>query len=47
MSESIQTAKNNPKMHEGWNDLVNVWIDSSEPKMKIDTIQPSVESIQV
>jgi len=33
-------------MHEGWNDSVYVWIDSSEPGMKIDMIQPSVESIQ-
>jgi len=32
-------------MHEGWNDSVYVWIGSSAPMMKIDTIQPSVESI--
>ena len=46
MSETIHTAKENPKMHGGWNDSVHMWIDSCEPRMKIDTIQPSVDSIR-
>jgi len=33
MVESIQTAKNKPKKHEGWNDSKHIWIDSSEPRM--------------
>jgi hypothetical protein len=47
MSESIQTAKDNPRMHEGWNDSMHEWIDSSKPRMKNDTIQPSDELISV
>jgi hypothetical protein len=46
MSESIQTTKNKLRMYEGWNDSVYKWIDSSEPRMKNDTIHPSDESIQ-
>ena len=47
MLESIQTAKNRPEKHAGWNDSIPSWTDSSEPKMKINTIQISYESIQV
>jgi len=46
MSESIQTTKDNQRMHEGWNDSVHKRIDSGEPKMKNDTIHSSDESIQ-
>ena len=32
--------------HEEWHDSVHMWIDSSEPSMKNDVIQPFFESIQ-
>ena len=38
MLESIRIVKNKPEKHEEWNNSMHVWIDSSEPRMKIDTI---------
>jgi len=46
MSESIQTSKDKSILHEGWNDSMQEWIDSSELRMKNDTIQLLDEWIQ-
>ena len=42
----FRQQKYKPRIHEGWHDSVHKWINSSEPRMKNDAIQPSVESIQ-
>ena len=42
----FRQQKYKPKIHEEWYDWVQVWIDSCEPRMKNDVIQPIVELIQ-
>jgi len=35
MFESIQTTKNRAEKQAKWNDSMHIWIDSSEPRMKM------------
>jgi len=38
--------KDRPEKYEGWYDSKHIWVDSSVPRMKIEAIQTSYESIQ-
>ena len=42
----FRQQKDRPEKYEGWYDSNHIWVDSSVPRMKIDTIQTSYESIQ-
>ena len=42
----FRQQKDRPEKYEGWYDSKHIWVDSSVPRMKIDAIQTSYESIQ-
>jgi len=42
----FKQQKNRPEKYEAWYDSDHIWVGSSVPRMKIDTIQTSYESIQ-